>query len=215
MPPSSVDELLRFAARFEGVNGPLLGSRFDEAFALASELHRSHRRKGSSTPYVSHLMSVAALVLEDGGDEEEAIAALLHDALEDHADKISAPELERRFGSRVRDLVVACTDTPPDFTGGEKPEWITRKTNYLAHLASGEMPYRVSLADKVHNARSILRDYLEVGEAVWERFSAKKDKTLWYYRSLVCAHRAAGAKGFLVDELDRTVTAFEEMAKAP
>jgi (p)ppGpp synthase/HD superfamily hydrolase len=152
---------------------------------------------------------VAALVLEDGGDEEEAMAALLHDAIEDQGDKISADEIERRFGRRVRELVVACTDTPEDHAGGEKAEWRTRKLAYLERVRRGTEPNRVSLADKVHNARSILRDQQTLGEAVWRRFSQDKERTLWYYRSLVAAYRTAGATGFLVDELDRVVTELE------
>jgi (p)ppGpp synthase/HD superfamily hydrolase len=154
-------------------------------------------------------MSVAALVLEDGGDEDEAIAALLHDALEDCADVVSASDLEEQFGPRVRDLVIACTDTPPDYAGGRKPDWTTRKTAYIASIAHGDVPMRVSLADKVHNARSILRDHRTSGEAVWERFSATRAQTLWYYNALIDAYRSAGASGFLLDELERTIRAIE------
>jgi (p)ppGpp synthase/HD superfamily hydrolase len=186
-----------------------LSLRFDAALSLASEIHRQHLRKGTTVPYVSHLLSVAALVLEDGGDEDEAIAALLHDALEDHPDRISAADIEAKFGSRVRDLVLACTDTPSDFVGGERPEWKTRKLAYLAHIRSGEVPWRVSLADKLHNARCILRDHRLVRDAIWERFTASKDETLWYYRSLAEAYRAAGADGFMIDELERVLAELE------
>ena len=191
---------------------PLLTKRFDEAFQLASDLHRRHLRKSTTIPYSSHLMSVAALVLEDGGDEDEAIAGLLHDALEDCADRISAGELEDRFGSRVRALVEACTDTPPDFPGGKKPPWKQRKTSYIEHITTGDIPYRVSLADKVHNARSILRDHLTEGETVWDRFKASKADTLWYYRELAKAYRTVGAEGFLIDELERVVDELEPQA---
>jgi (p)ppGpp synthase/HD superfamily hydrolase len=190
----------------------ILGDAFDQALALATDLHREHLRKGTSVPYVSHLMSVAALVLEDGGDEEEAIAALLHDALEDHGDRVTAGELEERFGARVRRLVEACTDTPEDFAGGEKPPWRERKERYLRHITSGETPLRVTMADKVHNARSILRDHREIGERIWDRFSAEKDQTLWYYRELGRAYREAGAQGFLIDEFERTVRELESRA---
>lgn len=188
---------------------PHLTDRFDQALLLASLLHRADVRKGGRVPYFSHLMSVAALVLEDGGDENEAIAALLHDSLEDCADVISAADLEERFGPRVRELVVACTDTPPDYAGGRKPDWTTRKSAYVALIAGGGVPLRVSLADKVHNARSILRDHRAVGEAVWDRFSASRAQTLWYYRALIEAYRSAGASGFLLEELERTVGAIE------
>lgn len=192
-----------------------LGQPFDDAFALASDLHRTHFRKATSVPYVSHLMSVAALVMEDGGDEEEAIAALLHDALEDHGDRLTADDIEERFGPRVRSIVEACTDTPPDFTGGKKPAWKARKLSYLEHVAGGEIPLRVSLADKLHNARSILRDHRIVGESVWDRFSATKEETLWYYRELANAYRTAGMNGFLIEELERTLHEIGRIAGTP
>ena len=186
-----------------------LGDPFDRAFALASELHRDHKRKGSEVPYISHLMGVAALVLEDGGDEEEAMAGLLHDALEDCAEHISGADLEEQFGLRVRELVEACTDTPLDFEGGRKPDWKARKDAYIARIASGEMSLRVSLADKVHNVRCLLRDHRLEGEAVWDRFSATKDETLWYYGELARAYRKGEAVGFLVEELERVVAEIE------
>lgn len=196
----------------EPLPDPFLGPRFDRALARASELHRDHVRKGTTVPYLSHLMSVAALVLEDGGDEDEAIAALLHDALEDRPDKITADAIEEEFGERVREIVEACTDTPPDFSGGEKPSWHQRKAAYVLHVERGDVPWRVSLADKLHNARAILRDHRALGDALWERFSATKDKTLWYYGTLVEAYRAAGAEGFLIDEFARTVAEIEHRA---
>jgi (p)ppGpp synthase/HD superfamily hydrolase len=112
---------------------PLLGARFQEAFTLAWDLHRFQTRKSTEVPYLSHLMSVSSLVLEDGGDEDEAIAALLHDALEDCADRITAKEIEARFGPRVREIVQACTDTPPEFKGGEKPRYL--KDEYITCAA--------------------------------------------------------------------------------
>lgn len=191
---------------------PLLGERFNRAFALASDLHRTDVRKGSDVPYISHLMSVAALVLEDGGGECEAIAALLHDALEDHGDRITAAELEAEFGPRVRMLVEACTDTPAGFSGGEKSPWKERKDTYIAHMVSGAVPTRVSLADKLHNARSILRDHRLEEEAVWGRFSAEKSDTLWYYRALAEAYRQAGADGFMIEEFERVLGKLEKRA---
>lgn len=184
---------------------PPLGPRFDQALALASHLHRDQLRKGTSIPYLSHLLSVAALVIENGGDEDEAIAALLHDALEDCADQITATSLEKQFGPRVRELVEACTDTPPGFRGGRKPAWGARKEAYVLRVKSGEIPWRVSLADKLHNARCILRDHREGGDEVWERFSASKEETLGYYASLAAAYRTAGAHGYMLEELDRVV----------
>ena len=187
---------------------PLLGDRFQEAFQLAAHLHRSHLRKGTRVPYLSHLMSVASLVLEAGGDEDEAIASLLHDALEDCGDEITAEEIERRFGKRVRALVEACTDTPPDHAGGPKPGWKDPKQAYLARVAEGH-GNRVSLADKLHNVRCILRDHREDPKEIWDRFSAEKEETLWYYRGLVEAYRTAGTDGYLIHELDRVVRKLE------
>lgn len=185
-------------------DAPILGARFTEAFKLAAQLHRYHTRKHTSVPYLSHLMSVAALVIEDGGGEDEAIAALLHDALEDCADQIDAAAIEGRFGPRVRSLVEACTDTPRDLSGGAKPEWRDRKEQYLARVENGH-GNRVSLADKLHNARSILRDHRRDPTGIWGRFSVEKEETLWYYHGLVQAYRKAGANGYLIDELDRVV----------
>jgi (p)ppGpp synthase/HD superfamily hydrolase len=150
-------------------------------------------------------------VLEDGGDEDEAIAALLHDALEDCADRITAKEIEARFGPRVREIVQACTDTPPEFKGGEKPRYL--KDEYIKRIATGTMPMRVSLADKVHNARSILRDHRKEGEKVWDRFSVPKSKTLSYYQQLAEAYRSGGMTGFLIEEFERVVRKLEKRAE--
>jgi (p)ppGpp synthase/HD superfamily hydrolase len=185
-------------------DNPILGEDFYKALRHAAELHASHLRKATQVPYVSHLLSVTALVLEDGGTESEAIAALLHDALEDCADQITADEIEARYGPEVRRLVVECTDTPEAFEGGEKPSWRTRKQAYIDRVASGHWN-RVSLADKLHNARSILRDHRKDPAGVWDRFSVTREQTLWYYRELAGAYRKAGAESFLVDELERVV----------
>ncbi len=187
---------------------PVLTGRFAEAVAYAADLHALQIRKGSNVPYLSHLMSVAALVLEDGGDEDEAIAGLLHDAVEDQGGPPTLEEIRRRFGEKVARIVSACTDsdTMP------KPPWRERKERYVAHLHQAPPDVRrVSSADKLHNARSILADYRVVDEAVWIRFTASKDETLWYYRSLVSAFRSAGG-GRLVDELDRVVSELEGLS---
>jgi (p)ppGpp synthase/HD superfamily hydrolase len=190
---------------------PVLTPRFAEAFAYAARLHAQQVRKGTTVPYLSHLMSVAALVLEDGGDEDEAIAGLLHDAVEDQGGKPTLVEIERLFGARVARIVLGCTDS--DVV--PKPPWRERKERYVAHLAHAEPDVRrVSSADKLHNARSILTDYRVVGDALWSRFTAGKDETLWYYRSLVSAFRAAGG-GRLVDELDLVVSELERRAARP
>ncbi len=154
-------------------------------------------------------------MLEDGGSEDEAIAALLHDVLEDHPEQITAAEIERAFGAGVRRLVGACTDTPLDYRGGDKGPWRPRKERYLEHIRAGGSVNRVSLADKLHNARSILRDLSQVGDAVWDRFSVPREETLWYYRALVRAFRDVGATGWMIDELDRTVAELERRTRLP
>src|SRR5687767_2034587 len=144
---------------------PRLTERFDRALAFASRLHREDVRKGSDTPYVAHLLSVCALVVEDGGTEEEAIAALLHDALEDHPEATSRDEIREAFGERVLELVEGCTDTPADYTGGRKPPWRARKEGYVEHVRHADAGgVRVSLADKLHNARAIMADYRRIGD---------------------------------------------------
>lgn len=156
-------------------------NRFDEAFAHAHHLHRNQIRKGADIPYVSHLMAVCALVVENGGDEDQAIAALLHDAAEDCGGEAALEEIRARFGEGVARIVEDCTDgmTVP------KPEWRARKEAYLARLpAKAPRSLLVSAADKVHNAESILWDYRRHGDAVWSRFTAGRDGTIWYYRRL-------------------------------
>jgi (p)ppGpp synthase/HD superfamily hydrolase len=188
---------------------PVLTNRFAEAFAYAEALHSRQIRKGTRIPYVSHLMSVAALVLEDEGDEDEAIAGLLHDAVEDQGGQATLDEIRRRFGERVARIVHGCTDsdTLP------KPPWRERKERYVAHIRKAEPEVRrVSSADKLHNARSILADYRVLGDELWSRFTASKDETLWYYRSLVEAFREAGG-GRLVSELDIVVSELERLAR--
>jgi (p)ppGpp synthase/HD superfamily hydrolase len=178
-----------------------LSNRFDDAFRYAHELHASQTRKGTDVPYLGHLMGVASIVLDDGGDEDEAIAGLLHDAAEDHGGRTRLEEIRARFGDPVARIVEDCTDsweTP-------KRPWAERKRDYVAHAA--RLPpssLRVSAADKVHNAYAILRDLRNVGEEVWTRFKAPPDDIMTYYEGLVRAFRTAGG-GRLVEELDRIV----------
>jgi (p)ppGpp synthase/HD superfamily hydrolase len=166
----------------------MLTDRFDRALLYATHVHGGQVRKGTATPYVAHLLAVAATVLEYGGDEDLAIAALLHDSAEDQGGKARLNDVRIRFGPRVAKVVEACSDSLANTAKGErKAAWHVRKEGYLAHLLSADKDILlVSLADKVHNARSILRDRRkrEVGEAVWTRFSATKEQTLWYYLSL-------------------------------
>jgi (p)ppGpp synthase/HD superfamily hydrolase len=159
----------------------LLTHRFEEALVFTHRLHIHQLRKGSQVPYISHLLSVAGLVLESGGDEDEAIAALLHDAVEDQGGRKTLELISQRFGQRVADIVEACSDS---FTL-VKPPWKQRKEAYLAHLRNADPSVRlVSLADKVHNVRSILFSYQQIGDELWRRFKGGKEGTLWYYQSL-------------------------------
>lgn len=189
-----------------------LTSRFAQGFEYCLEIHRDQKAKGKGTPYVAHLMAVAGLVLEAGGDEDEALAALLHDSLEDQPQRVTPEEISKRFGDRVLELVISCTDTPPDYSGGEKPPWKQRKEQYLQHLRAGGN--RVSLADKLHNARQLLADYRSVGEQVWERFNAGKEEQLWYYQALAEAFRTGGMAGFMLRELEETVASLVDLARS-
>jgi (p)ppGpp synthase/HD superfamily hydrolase len=168
--------------RAPGAQRPVkLGPRFMRAFAFAAKKHARQTRKASSIPYLAHLMGVASLVLEAGGDEDLAIAALLHDVVEDCGGGPMLKEVRRRFGPRVAKVVDGCTDadTYP------KPPWRERKESYIRHLKDADADTRlVSAADKLNNVRSIICDYREVGESVWSRFNGGRDGTLWYYRTL-------------------------------
>jgi GTP pyrophosphokinase len=163
-------------------SGVRLGSRFLRAFLFAAEKHAGQVRKASTIPYVAHLMGVTSLVLEAGGDEDLAMAALLHDVVEDCGGAPMLREVQRRFGKRVARVVDGCTDadTYP------KPPWRERKENYIRHLKKADADTRlVSVADKLNNVRSILADYREIGESVWARFNGGREGTLWYYRTLL------------------------------
>ncbi len=158
-----------------------LGPRFLRAVEFAAKKHGSQTRKASTIPYVAHLIGVASLVLEAGGDEDLAIAALLHDVVEDCGGTPMLKELRRRFGARVARIVDGCTDAYEI----PKPLWHDRKVNYINRLTKEDEDTRlVSAADKLNNVRSILSDYRAIGESVWSRFNGKRDGTLWYYRTL-------------------------------
>ena len=184
--------------------------RFLDALSYAVTVHGKDPLKGTSLPYVAHLLGVCALVLRDGGTEGEAVAALLHDTLEDHPELVSPDDIVKRFGPEVLAIVQACTDTPPDYKGGPKPLWKERKLAYVEHIRrSGPSERRVALADKLDNVRSMLADYRTVREDLWERFNAGKQDQLWLLDNLVEAFRLAGATGSLVDEFERTVSEFK------
>ena len=158
-----------------------LGPRFLRAFQFAADKHAGQTRKASTIPYIAHLMAVASLVLEAGGDEDLAIAALLHDVVEDCGGAPMLNEVRRRFGKRVASVVEGCSDAD----GYPKPPWRERKQGYIRRLRNAGADTRlVSAADKLNNVRSILTDYREIGQAVWPRFQGGRDGTLWYYRAL-------------------------------
>lgn len=186
-----------------------LSQHFEEALVFATQLHAAQRRKGSSIPYISHLLAVCSIVLEYGGNEDEAIAALLHDAIEDQGGPLAREEIRRRFGETVVEIVDGCTDTD----AFPKPPWRQRKEVYIAHIRTASASVRlVSAADKLHNARSVLADYRILGDALWQRFRGGKEGTLWNFRALVDALRAAGTSP-LVEELERVVSEIEQLVE--
>jgi (p)ppGpp synthase/HD superfamily hydrolase len=199
--------LPRVRSRRTTTSGPL-GRRFEQALIYANRLHASQSKKGTRVPYMAHLLGVASIVLSHGGDEDLAIAALLHDAPEDQGGLPLLRGIERKFGPRVAAIIDACTDTYED----PKPEWRVRKQNYIAGIAAKSDDARlVSAADKLHNCCQILEDHRQIGDAVFDRFKGKKDGTLWYYRALVREFRRCGSTP-LIDELDRVVTQLERAA---
>ena len=160
-----------------------LGPRFLQAFVFAAEQHKGQMRKASTIPYIAHLMGVASLVLEAGGDEDLAIAALLHDVVEDCGGAPMLKEVRRKFGKRVAKVVDGCTDT--DTGTDPKPPWRERKENYIQRLKKADADtLLVSAADKLNNVRSILSDYRAIGESIWSRFNGGREGALWYYRTL-------------------------------
>jgi GTP pyrophosphokinase len=182
------------------------GEKFEQALPYAARVHRDQVRKGTSTPYITHLLAVASIVGENGGTEDEVVAALLHDAPEDQGGEARLGEIRARFGDWVAEIVDGCTDTYET----PKPPWRERKERYLAHLAGASGSVRlVSSADKLHNARTVLSDYRLLGEELWARFSGGKEGTLWYYRAVVGTLRGDGP---IVEELDRVVTELEALS---
>jgi (p)ppGpp synthase/HD superfamily hydrolase len=184
---------------------PKLGPRLQRAFRYAADKHEGQTRKQTAVPYISHLMAVAGLVLEAGGDEEMAMAALLHDVVEDCGGMPILREVRKLFGERVAKIVDGCTDAYTE----PKPEWLQRKKEYLSELKHADAETRlVSSADKLHNVRTILADYRQQGEAVWERFTGKKDGTLWYYRALRDEYERSPNR--LTQELEIAVSELED-----
>ena len=198
--PGAVASVARIA-----VTPPALTERFLAALALAQEVHGHVRRSGTEIPYLAHLLVVTGLVLEDGGDQDQAIAAMLHDAVQDGGGRAMLDRIERSFGPRVAAVVEACSDTV-EVADAQEP-WIERKRRYLAHLPEidDDAILRVALADKVHNARSIVRDYREEGHALWDRFTHRTAREqLWYYGGLL-AFFETRRPGPLTEDLQRAV----------
>jgi (p)ppGpp synthase/HD superfamily hydrolase len=186
---------------------PDLGPRLEEAFRYAAGKHAGQTRKQTAVPYLSHLMAVASLVLEAGGDEDMAIAALLHDVVEDCGGMPRLHEVREQFGQRVARIVEGCTDS----FGEPKPEWVERKKDYLREVKHADARTRlVSASDKLHNVRTILADYRQDREAIWSRFSGKKDGTLWYYRALSDEFQRRGPNR-ISDELELAVAELERI----
>ena len=195
--------------RAHGNHRVRLGPRFLRAFQFAAEKHTGQTRKASSIPYIAHLMGVASLVLEFGGDEDLAIAALLHDVVEDCGGAPVLKEVRREFGRRVAKIVDGCTDSDTE----PKPPWRERKETYIAHLRGADEETRlVSAADKLNNVRSILSDHREVGESIWDRFNGGREGTLWYYRALL-EEFLRGEPSRLIRELELAVRELEASAK--
>lgn len=183
----------------------MLTQRFEEAIVWATRLHGQQTRKGAGTPYLAHLLAVTSLVLEHGATEDEAIAALLHDAIEDQGGATTREQIRLRFGPTVEKIVVECSDSEVT----PKPPWRERKEAYIAHIAHASPSARlVSLADKLHNARAILADYRLIGEALWTRFTGGREGTLWYYRTLADVFQTVHPHP-LTDELARVVAEIE------
>jgi HD domain len=183
---------------------PALTTRFLTAVGLAQEIHGHERRTGTEIPYLAHLLVVTGLVIEDGGDEDQAIAAMLHDTVEDGGGRPLLRRIAWAFGAEVATIVEGCSDT---IDIDPRESWIERKRRYLAHLPAVEDDaiLRVALADKVHNARSIVRDYREEGHALWDRFTQKTAREqLWYYGGLLAFFQAR-RPGPLTEDLRRAV----------
>jgi (p)ppGpp synthase/HD superfamily hydrolase len=182
---------------------------FEEALVYATRLHAGQKRKWENTPYISHLLGVASLVLEDGGDEQEAIAALLHDSVEDQGGLSTLAEIRQRFGDGVARIVEACSDS---YTN-PKPPWRARKEAYIDRMQSAAPDVRrVSLADKLHNGRATLATLHREGENTWARFRGGKEGTLWYYRALSQVF-LQGGEDFMALELVKVVERMEAEAE--
>ena len=185
-----------------------LSRQFEKALVYATRIHGGKLRKKTRIPYIAHILGVSAIAMEYGANETEAIAALLHDAVEDCGGAKRLRDIERKFGKRVARIVEGCTDT--DQT--PKPPWLKRKRAYVEHVRHAPTPTKlVSASDKLHNVRAILMDYRQEGEKLWSRFGGGKQGALWYYRALVNAFNGKRIQP-LVQEINRTLTELESLA---
>ena len=188
-----------------------LSPNFEDALIYATQAHCDQTRKKTGIPYIAHVLGVTAIALEYGANETEAIGALLHDTVEDCGGAERLRDIQKRYGDDVAKIVDGCTDTDEV----PKPPWRARKEAYVAHLKDSDTSTRlVSAADKLHNTRAILADLRRHGPKVFERFSGKKEGTLWYYRALVAAFRRHRDHADLIDELDLVVTQVEKLSAA-
>jgi len=179
----------------------MFGRRFTEALRIAAELHAGQRRKASGAPYVSHVLAVASIVIENGGSEDEAIAALLHDAAEDCGGQRTLDIIRQQFGESVANIVLGCSDT----TESPKPPWRMRKEQYLRHLETADHSVQlVAIADKLHNLRSTLREHEVQGDRFWRYFRSGREGMLWYFGELVRIFRSSTVPRPLFLELERT-----------
>ena len=186
-----------------------LSDRYSKALQFAFELHKYQERKKTGIPYISHLISVSALVMEYGGSEDQAIAALLHDAVEDQGGRPTLNKIRKKFGPRVAGIVDGCTDSYVV----PKPPWQKRKEQYLAGLVKKPaLVQLVSSADKLHNVRTIIADYRKSGEKVWERFTGGREGSLWYYRALADAFVSSGRTP-IASELNLAVSQLEMLSR--
>jgi (p)ppGpp synthase/HD superfamily hydrolase len=188
------------------MNSAQLTERFEAALIYATRLHADQRRKISGVPYITHLLSVAALVLEVGGSEDEAIAGLLHDSIEDQGGKPTREDVRKHFGDRVVAIIDGCTE----WDSLPKPSWQERKNRYLENLRHASASVRrVSLADKLHNARSLLIDSRLYGDDIWNHLKIGRERTLWFYQSLIQVYRETGSD-WMTEELARIVSQLSE-----
>ena len=198
----------------------MLGHKFDHALKRASDLHRDQVRKGTSIPYLSHLMAVAGIVLEAHAYhemdnlEDVAIGALLHDSIEDQGDDITLDDIKKDYGETVHRIVLECSDAIITEKGQDKPPWKERKTAYIEKIPEKSRETQlVSCADKLHNARCIMFDHDRIGEQIWDRFSGSKDEIAWYYRSLADAFEHAWPENPLLPDFKALVTRMIDAAR--